>query len=192
MSDSVPLLEPLLKLILHETASKPHRIAVLGHCHGALLERLKRECTCIVFTTVDECAAAPFTERQADMALLNMPASCSSIDTTLGLACRLFPGRLLVHAGENDLQLPAQRYFALGFRRLSLNDIDKGNAGFSDTLYEYRLSNYKQPPEWLNARFWANPERFSIDSDEAIVGAADSAGDPDDWIDADDDDEEQM
>lgn len=28
------------------------------------------------------------------------------------------------------------------------------------TLYTYDLREYKQVPDWLNARFWANPENF--------------------------------
>ncbi|MEB0039773.1 DUF6231 family protein [Pseudomonas sp. MH10] len=28
------------------------------------------------------------------------------------------------------------------------------------TLYTYDLRDYKQVPDWLNAKFWANPENF--------------------------------
>ncbi|MBE8411106.1 hypothetical protein IQA73_17235, partial [Leptospira borgpetersenii serovar Ballum] len=28
------------------------------------------------------------------------------------------------------------------------------------TLFTYDLLDYKQVPDWLNARFWANPENF--------------------------------
>ncbi|VTL97058.1 Uncharacterised protein [Pseudomonas aeruginosa] len=28
------------------------------------------------------------------------------------------------------------------------------------TLFTYDLHEYKQVPDWLNARFWANPENF--------------------------------
>jgi hypothetical protein len=28
------------------------------------------------------------------------------------------------------------------------------------TLFTYDLREYKQVPDWLNARFWANPENF--------------------------------
>lgn len=28
------------------------------------------------------------------------------------------------------------------------------------TLFSYDLLDYKKPPDWLNARFWANPENF--------------------------------
>jgi len=28
------------------------------------------------------------------------------------------------------------------------------------SLFTYDLHDYKQVPDWLNARFWANPEMF--------------------------------
>ncbi len=28
------------------------------------------------------------------------------------------------------------------------------------SLFTYDLHDYKQVPDWLNARFWANPENF--------------------------------
>ncbi|MCY1517439.1 hypothetical protein D9M68_521200 [compost metagenome] len=28
------------------------------------------------------------------------------------------------------------------------------------TLFTYDLHEYKQVPDWLNAKFWANPENF--------------------------------
>ena len=28
------------------------------------------------------------------------------------------------------------------------------------TLFTYDLREYKQVPDWLNAKLWANPERF--------------------------------
>ncbi|NND92381.1 MAG: hypothetical protein HKN42_16090 [Granulosicoccus sp.] len=80
-----------------------------------------------------------------------------SVQTTLGQAMRLFPDRLVVstHSPEPD----DATFFALGFHRLMLPE--QG----STRLFEYSLSEYKQPPEWLNARFWAHPERFDLDKD---------------------------
>lgn len=34
--------------------------------------------------------------------------------------------------------------------------------------FVYRLRDYKQPPSWLNARFWANPERYELDDESDI------------------------
>jgi len=29
-------------------------------------------------------------------------------------------------------------------------------------IYEYQLAEYKRVPDWLNAKYWANPERFDV------------------------------
>jgi hypothetical protein len=74
----------------------------------------------------------------------------------LGAAVRMFPERLLV--GVNSAHLD-NTFFAFGFRRLGVMD------EMDEQWFEYCLRDYKQPPEWLNARFWANPERFGTDAD---------------------------
>jgi len=91
----------------------------------------------------------------------------------LGTACRRFPGRVVVWQRDEvpdaspdaprgtsayTPPLEATHFFAYGFRRLLATEID----GMRHALYEYRLADYKRPPDWLNARFWANPERFGI------------------------------
>lgn len=35
-----------------------------------------------------------------------------------------------------------------------------GREGQTLTLFTYDLRDYKQVPDWLNAKFWANPENF--------------------------------
>ena len=78
----------------------------------------------------------------------------------LGTACRRFPGRVIVwqRDAEGHAPLPATRFFAHGFRRLLVDD----EGDVRHAVYEYRLADYKRAPDWLNARFWANPERFSL------------------------------
>jgi hypothetical protein len=46
-----------------------------------------------------------------------------------------------------------QDLLALGFRLL-----DKADNG--DELYGYDIDNYKITPDWLNAKHWANPEKW--------------------------------
>ena len=120
------------------------------------------------------------------------------LERRLGTACRRFPGRLLVwqrdpvgdgpgagdgsgagtgEAGATGARpVPVERFFAFGFRRAFALVED----GVRHALHEYRLADYKQPPDWLNARYWANPERFGVDPDaEPGLGAgADPATDP--------------
>ena len=45
-----------------------------------------------------------------------------------------------------------QEIMALGFRELQHDE--------SEALYGFDIENYKHAPDWLNARHWANPERW--------------------------------
>jgi hypothetical protein len=66
---------------------------------------------------------------------------------------RLFEApRLLVAA--RAAPLGPTDFLALGMQCLDVA-ADDGWA-----LYEYDLATYKPAPDWLNARFWANPERW--------------------------------
>lgn len=48
-------------------------------------------------------------------------------------------------------------YFALGFSHRQLPD------GLAQQFraYGYAISNYKTTPDWLNKKYWANPERWT-------------------------------
>jgi len=52
----------------------------------------------------------------------------------------------------------APELLALGFRREG-TFTDNAHAWLAFT---YQLHNYKSVPDWLNARFWANPERWKL------------------------------
>ena len=45
-------------------------------------------------------------------------------------------------------------FLALGYETLAADEAEKV------TLYQLDFATYKQVPDWLNARFWANPERW--------------------------------
>ena len=49
-----------------------------------------------------------------------------------------------------------QELFAFGLTRLGLYGAGERRLG----LYGYDLDHYKTTPDWLNPRFWANPERW--------------------------------
>lgn len=105
------------------------------------------------------------------VALLAIDQEAEESALTLGLAVRLFPHRLIVHTGSTELA--DSDFFAFGFRKLDV--VDDSLADQTVRWYEYRLRDYKPPPDWLNARFWANPERFHLDGDvEHPVDGADT------------------
>lgn len=111
--------------------------------------------------------------------MLHLDADVAQCQETLGRAVRGFSHRVLVHirvdhkhTGPSDEVL-----FALGFRRLVVIP-DAQNSASRVRWFEYRLSQYKNSPDWLNSRFWANPERFAL------------ADDPDSYCESTDDDDE--
>lgn len=102
--------------------------------------------------------------------MLHLLGSEPHIDEMLGQARRVAPQGLLVEVGADNLDhqcdngatpLSDERFFAFGFRLVN----PQHNVETNKRLFAYRLREYKQAPEWLNARFWANPERFNIYED---------------------------
>ena len=94
-------------------------------------------------------------------AVLNIQEIESNLAPVIGQAVRAFPNRLIVYTHLEHA--PDSLFFSLGFRKLNVS----GDAMLSEEnrWYEFRLSHYKQSPDWLNARFWANPARFELDED---------------------------
>jgi|GEM_PF-936173 len=95
------------------------------------------------------------------------------LEQTLGDACRLFPHQLLVQLQKLPSDWTPDPLFAFGFRQL------KTSVG--SAVFEFRLSDYKAPPAWLNARFWANPERYEqtpdVDEFSDLTGSFDDTSD---------------
>ena len=45
-------------------------------------------------------------------------------------------------------------FLSLGYEMLAVDEVDR------IALYQFDLATYKQVPDWLNARYWAHPERW--------------------------------
>lgn len=67
---------------------------------------------------------------------------------------RLYAAPRLLLAAQPGCALDDDAFRALGFT-LSLAD-----TAANVRVYHYDLDTYKTVPDWLNARFWANPERW--------------------------------
>jgi len=93
---------------------------------------------------------------------LYLPSDTDDPEKLLGAACRISPGLVLVEHTNTGAGLKLfgdERFFAYGFRRLGqVPEV----SGLQRQWYAYSLRDYKQSPEWLNARFWAHPERFDL------------------------------
>jgi hypothetical protein len=131
----------------------------------AVTERLRKQIAQSVMSEIAADAAQvsqPGQIQTSVTAVLQLEHDGTPIDSALGQAIRLFPDHLLVHC--LDCALPDERFFALGFRRFPLSE----NQTLDNQVprwYEYRMRDYKSAPAWLNARFWANPERFDLIED---------------------------
>lgn len=107
--------------------------------------------------------------------VFNMSSGETALSQQIGQAVRAFSNRLIVYTKLENA--PDTLFFAFGFHKL--NVVGNTEADSKNRWYEFRLSHYKQPPDWLNERFWANPERFNLDDDSDL------------YIDSDDADEEE-
>ncbi|MFO7541446.1 MAG: DUF6231 family protein [Thiobacillus sp.] len=67
---------------------------------------------------------------------------------------RLYAAPRILLATQHTGPLDAEAFRALGFM-LSTDDINA-----QVRVYAYDLDTYKTVPDWLNARYWAHPERW--------------------------------
>jgi len=92
---------------------------------------------------------------------LSLPTSEQQVESSLGLACRFYPKLVLLEHVSDEKStelLPDEQFFAHGFRLLGKTLSPDSQR----SVYAYSLRDYKQAPDWLNARFWAHPERFDL------------------------------
>lgn len=67
---------------------------------------------------------------------------------------RLYVAPRLLLAENLDCALDADAFRALGFTLCASDPAENLN------IYDYDLDTYKPVPDWLNARYWAHPERW--------------------------------
>jgi hypothetical protein len=157
-------------LVDHLLATKPGNIFLIGCSSADLYWSEDPDVAHVVrrFDTLD--SAEEFVKIDASVdasmqiAVLNVGSDETTLAQQIGQAVRAFPNRLIVYTSAkiaSDTLL-----FAFGFRKL--NVVENASTDAENRWYEYRLIHYKQSPDWLNDRFWANPERFKLDDDSDI------------------------
>jgi hypothetical protein len=172
---------PPTLLVDHLLATEPDNIFLIGCSSTDLYWPEDRDVPDVVrrFDTLDSALASAKLDVSADasvqIAVLNVGSEETTLSQQIGQAVRAFPNRLIVYTSAKTA--PDTLFFAFGFRKL--NVIESASAVAENRWYEFRLSHYKQSPDWLNAQFWANPERFKLDDD------------PDIYFDPDGEDEEE-
>lgn len=75
---------------------------------------------------------------------------------TRALLARLrdFVAPRIIVIADAQCALSRLDFLALGYETLATDDAEK------ISLYQFDIATYKQVPDWLNARFWAHPERW--------------------------------
>jgi hypothetical protein len=175
----------LLKLLLYR---QPSRVVLIGQhacaCSGSLQTApAKAPAAPLVvseYANLEACLAdrpsvgqhRPDADNSSldEVALMSLADTVSALEKVLGSACLHFPWHLLVeivaadssqHAASklSSSEAPpdsANRFFAFGFRRVA----QYAGSDVRRALYEYSLHDYKRPPDWLNSRYWAHPDRY--------------------------------
>lgn len=163
METPTDTLRPYLEKCLLEHA--PERLLLVGPVSQlvdaleGLASRHNADCT----TANGEDMPSADTAQRFDLAIV-LP------DTLAGLGHR--EGRQLVSRLRDqlagtvlvcvDTRAPAAErwtisdFIALGFRRSP----DSRHLGPEVSVYRYDIRDYKTTPDWLNSRYWANPQRW--------------------------------
>ena len=156
------------------SSESPATFFVVGQLPAGVLDRSAESIRVERLSSLTEAEAKAVEYRDAGASepalpitlILQLDRDNRQAQQLLGRAALGFPSRVLVYC-EQTVESASeidQLFFSLGFRRLPFK-VDTDDQ--EDTLcwFEYRLSQYKSAPDWLNKRFWANPERFDVDED---------------------------
>lgn len=113
----------------------------------------------------DQLLDLPF-EQRYDLAVLNLSAGLDQADTVHGLTKLrdLLARRVLVIVTAQALHDLVEQLHALGFSQMDSpadsNTNSKPDVDPAWQIWQFNILDYKQVPDWLNAKFWANPENF--------------------------------
>ncbi|MHB1353861.1 MAG: DUF6231 family protein [Thiobacillus sp.] len=133
----------------------------------ALLRAAKPASVCALDASAFELAAAALPDLTIQRYHEPDPPRCGvalGVDALNGLAASAIEqliGRIRTYSAPR-LLLVAQPACALddaGFRALGFV-VSRVDADAGTRVYDYDLDTYKSVPDWLNARFWAHPERW--------------------------------
>ena len=73
---------------------------------------------------------------------------------TLLARVRDFVSPRIIVMADAHCALARLDFLALGYETLAADEAEQ------IALYQFDLATYKQVPDWLNARYWAHPERW--------------------------------
>ncbi len=149
----------------NDDSHRPVTTSMPRYCHALTVHDAARQHAAAMEQALGPVAALM---SLSDEVAADEVAGRQNTDLVLGEACRHFPAGLFVelrHESESPevAMQAATRLFAFGLRRVGSLQVSSRRYSW----YEYSLKDYKPAPDWLNARFWANPERFDVHDEES-------------------------
>lgn len=151
--------------LFHES---PAQLAIVGFLPDVLLQAPPDGVEVLKLDALQDAEALAMQPQRPDQLVhrtlvLRIEVNHDRLALQLGRAIRAFPHRVLLHCrtSPDSASLSNEMFYAFGFRVLPVMQDENPGQGHTH-WFEYRLSSYKSAPDWLNARFWANPERFDL------------------------------
>lgn len=96
-----------------------------------------------------------------ELAVLMDPQSLTTTETISQLVAvardRWARQVLVLIPKQSNSHTTEREFFALGFKHRQLPDALKVDFA----AYGFSITRYKATPDWLNSRYWANPERWN-------------------------------
>ena len=138
----------------------PKRLLVIGNSEiPALLAFQEANQNCVIEKQSAAPLAAHLASQRFDVAILadcleHLPKN-TAFELIAGIR-NLNASRIAVLVDLNACEWQNTDFYALALQKSGDFTRDKCTL----TLYTYDLAEYKQVPDWLNAKFWANPENF--------------------------------
>lgn len=146
-----PDITPLLQQLKRECSDKAWLIT--GEDLNCPLANVDLTNTTVNYMSSQPLLSAPFTQRfAAAVVLLRDEDDTTQATQMLSRLRDLLAERVLVITVENSVTWPVNTMLSFGFKRIAEL---KGYQAWG-----FDIHTYKEVPDWLNAKFWANPQNW--------------------------------
>ena len=146
-----PDITPLLQQLKRECSDKAWLIT--GEDLNCPLTEVDLGQTPVNYMSSEQLLTAPFTQRYAAAIILLQEQDNISQGTQVISKLRdLLAERVLVITCENSNSWPIHSMLGFGFKRIA--ELKNNQA------WGFDIHTYKEVPDWLNAKFWANPQNW--------------------------------
>jgi len=146
-----PDITPLLQQLKRECSDKAWLIT--GEDLNCPLSEVDLGQTIVNYMSSEQLLTAPFTQRYAAAIILLQEQDNITHGTQIISKLRdLLAERVLVITCENSNSWSTNTMLGFGFKRIA--ELKNYQA------WGFDINTYKEVPDWLNAKFWANPQNW--------------------------------